>query len=1165
MRLPHHCIEHPIMATVLSIFIVLIGIAGYFTLPLAQFPEIAPPTVVVNAQYPGASAETVSSTVAAPIEQEINGVENMLYMSSQSTGDGQVAITVSFRLGTNIDDAQVLVQNRVAIAEPRLPAEVQRLGVTVRKTSPDMLMVAQLYSPDNSRDQLYLANYATLRIRDALLRVPGVGDVRMPTQMDYAMVVWLDPERVAAHNLTANEVVMALRTRNVQVAAGVINQPPVPSVGAFQVNIETLGRLSDPAQFEEVVVRTDSDGRIIRVKDIGRVEMTAQSYRAAANLDGRPSLPIQVYQQPGSNALDTAARVASEIQRLGERMPEGVSVAIPYNSTLFIEESVGAVYTTLAEAIILVVAVVMLFLQSWRAAIIPILAIPISLIGTFAVMAAMGYSLNNLSLLGLVLAIGIVVDDAIVVVENIERHLANGLAPKEAAHRSMDEISGALIAIALVLSAVFIPAAMVSGISGEFFRQFAITIASSTIISAVVSLTLSPALGAVLLRPHTPWRKARRGPLGWIARGFGAFNTGFEYMSVGYGALTKRILRFAVLSLVPYVGLLALTSYQIERAPRGFIPELDQGYFIVSVQLPPGAALSRTESVMTELSNRLTKLDGVAHVVAIAGLDGATFTNSSSAGLAVVPLKPFAERARTNLTVDAIMARVPSQTADITEARLIPIKPPAVRGLGNAGGFKMMVQDLEGGNPSNLESVLQDIVAEAARHPELVRVFTPFNTSTPKLHANVDRVKAEMLGVPANRVFETLEAYLGSSYVNDFNFLGRTFQVRVQADGAFRQDPAVIADFKARSDNGAMVPLSAVATFEEQSGPYRVPRYNLAAAGEVQGATAPGTSTGSALDLMERIAADTLPPGFGFEWTEVALQERLAGNSGLLVFAASIVFVFLLLAAQYESWTLPLSVMLIVPLCLLAGVSGILVMGMDLNILAQIGFIVLIGLAAKNAILIVEFARQAEADGASAPEAAANAARVRLRPIVMTSLAFILGAVPLVIADGAGAEMRRVLGVAVSAGMTGVTIFGLLIANRSSGEIVALDMKTGKRTVVARGLSLPVGVVEMSDCSIVTPQYSGRVTRILPDGQVQELGQSFNRPGVGILADGDNAVLAIDNGASVVRRVSFDGQSSVVVNGLSGSAVALGRAANGDLLVGTWGAGNIYRVAWPRS
>ncbi|WP_428032570.1 efflux RND transporter permease subunit [Ancylobacter sp.] len=1026
MRLAHFCIERPIFAGVMSILIVLIGLAGYVTLPLAQYPEIAPPTVVVNAQYPGASAEVVASTVAAPIEQEINGVEDMLYMSSQATGDGQLSITVTFALGTDVDDAQVLVQNRVAVAEPRLPEDVRRLGVTVRKTSPDLMMGIQLSSPDGSRSQLYLANYATLQIRDALLRVSGVGDVRLAASRDYAMVVWLDPDRVAARNLTAGEVVDALRAQNVQVAAGVVNQPPTPSQGAFQLNVEALGRLSEPSQFEDIIVRTDTEGRVTRVRDIARVELTAQTYRAGARFNGRPSQPILVYQQPGSNALETAARVIAEMQRLGERLPAGVAYDIPFNPTLFIQESVDEVYTTLAEAIVLVVVVVTLFLQSWRAALIPILAIPISLIGTFAVMAALGYSLNNLSLLGMVLAIGIVVDDAIVVVENIERHLARGLSPKEAAHVSMDEISGALVAIALVLSAVFIPAALVSGITGQFFRQFAVTIAASTLISAFVSLTLSPALGALLLKPHAHQATHRRGPLGWIPRGLKAFNTGFDRMSRGYGALTRRLLRLGIFMLVPYAGLLALTAFQMERTPRGFIPELDQGYFITAVQLPPGSSLSRTEEVMGQLSTRLLETEGVAHVVTIAGLDGATFTNASNSGIGFVILDPFADRTGPGLGIDAIMAALPRRLADLTEARVIPIKPASVRGMGNAGGFKMMVQDRTGAPPAELEAAVAAMVAEAARHPELTRVFTPFNTSTPKLYADIDRVKAEMLGVPSSRVFEALEVYLGSSYINDFNFLGRTFQVRAQADGAFRQDVSVIANFKTRSDSGAMVPLSSVATFEERSGPYRVPRYNLAAAAEVQGTATPGTSTGAALDRMERIASQLLPEGYSFEWTELALQERLAGNSGLIVFAASIVFVFLLLAAQYESWTLPLAVMLIVPMCLLAAVSGLLVMSMDMNILAQIGFVVLIGLAAKNAILIVEFARQREDEGASPAEAAAEAARVRLRPIIMTSLAFILGALPLVLAQGAGAELRQVLGISVFAGMLGVTFFGLI-------------------------------------------------------------------------------------------------------------------------------------------
>ncbi|WP_342241115.1 efflux RND transporter permease subunit [Inquilinus sp. OTU3971] len=1027
MRLPHLCIERPILATVLSVLIVLIGIAGYLTLPLAQYPEITPPTVVVRAQYPGASAEVVSSTVAVPIEQEINGVENMLYMSSQSTGDGQLSITVTFTLGTDLDEAQVLVQNRVAVAEPRLPEEVRRLGVTVRKSSPDILLVVQLFSPDGSRAPLYLSNYATLRIRDALLRVEGVGDVRMPTARDYAIQVWLDPDAVAARNLTAGEVLAALRAQNVQVAAGVVNEPPVSSDGAFELNVETLGRLSDPTEFDDIIVKTDADGRVTRIRDVARVELTAQSFRGGALFDGRTSQPIQVFQQPGSNALETADRVVAAMAELGRSLPAGVEYAIPFNPTRFIAESVSEVYKAILEAIALVVLVVILFLHSWRAAIIPILAIPISLIGTFAVMAGLGYSLNNLSLLGLVLAIGIVVDDAIVVVENVERHLRAGLSPKEAAHRSMEEISGALIAIALVLCAVFVPAAMMSGISGRFFRQFAVTIAAATAISAFVSLTLSPALCALLLRPQDDHAaKPRNVLLRGLAAGARGFNAGFDRLSLGYGGLTRRLLRIGLLVLAAYAGLLGLTGWQFSRVPTGFIPVMDQGYFLTAVQLPPGAALARTDAAMKAVSDRLDATPGVAHTVAIAGLDGATFTSASNSGVVFAILDPYEARAGRGQSVDRVIADLTARLADVPEARVVPIKPPSVRGMGNTGGFKLMVEDLAGGTPEELEAAVRQVVAAAGQSPEFANVFSPFNTATPKLYADIDRVKAEMLGVPASRVFETLEIYLGSAYVNDFNLLGRTFQVRAQADARFRQDPSALEGLKTRSDSGAMVPIGSVATFEERAGAYRIPRYNLYPAAEVQGAAAAGVSTGTALDRMEQIAAETLPEGYGFEWTEVALQERLADTSALLVFAASAMFVFLLLAALYESWTLPLSVVLIVPMCLLAALTGLLAAAMDVNILAQIGFVVLIGLAAKNAILIVEFARQAEAAGADRFAAAIEAARVRLRPIVMTSLAFILGVVPLVLATGAGAEMRQSLGVVVFFGMIGVTAFGLI-------------------------------------------------------------------------------------------------------------------------------------------
>ncbi|MGO4723489.1 MULTISPECIES: efflux RND transporter permease subunit [unclassified Inquilinus] len=1028
MKFSHFCIDRPIFATVLSILIVLLGAAAYFTLPVAQYPEIAPPTVVVRAQYPGASADVVANTVATPIEQEINGVENMLYMSSQATGDGQLAITVTFSLGTDLDIAQVLVQNRVAVAEPRLPEEVRSLGVTTNKSSPDLLMVIHLTSPDGSRDPLYLSNYATLQVRDVLARLHGVGDVRVIGARDYSMRIWLDPDKVQSRNLTAGDVVAALRAQNVQVASGVLNQPPTPNPGAYQLNVETLGRLTDTRQFGNIVIKTDSDGRVTRVRDIARVELAAQDYTTNGYLDQQPAIPLLIFQQPGTNALDTANSMLATMADLSKVFPPGVHYDVVYNPTTFIAESVQEVEKTIWEAVALVVIVVIVFLQTWRAAIIPVVAIPISLVGTFMLMAGLGYSLNNLSLFGLVLAIGIVVDDAIVVVENVERHLREGKSPKEAAHLTMDEVGGALIAIALVLCAVFIPAALISGITGQFFRQFAVTIAAATVISAFVSLTLSPALCALLLKPHEEHHSRRKTfilfrPITAFFRGFNWF---FDRLSLGYGGLTRQFIRFSVVMLVAYVGLIALTGVQFSRAPTGFIPQQDQGYLITVIQLPPGSSLARTDAVVKQVAKIVTETPGVAHAVAFAGFDGATFTNASNAGAVFSPFLPFAERDPKGQTADAIQADLGKRLSAIQDAFIITIQPPPVRGIGTGGGFKLMIQDKLGRGLPALDAATQEVVAAANQVPGLAGVFSLFNTRTPKLYADIDRVKAEMLGVPASRVFEALEIYLGSSYVNDFNYLGRTFRVTAQADGKFRVNLRDVGNYKTRSDSGGMVPLSAVASFRNETGAYRVPRYNLYPAAEVQGAAAPGYSTGFALDAMEKVAADTLPPGFGFEWTEIALQQKLAGNTGMLVFVASVVFVFLLLAAQYESWTLPLSVILIVPMCLLAAVTGLLIRGYDVNILAQIGFVVLIGLAAKNAILIVEFARQAEAAGDTRQQAAVDAARTRLRPILMTSFAFIFGVVPLVIATGAGYEMRRSLGTAVFSGMIGVTVFGLM-------------------------------------------------------------------------------------------------------------------------------------------
>jgi HAE1 family hydrophobic/amphiphilic exporter-1 len=1026
MRFSHFFIDRPIFATVLSVFITLVGAAAYFTLPVAQYPEIAPPTIEIRASYPGASAEVVSNTVATPLEQEVNGVENMLYLTSQATGDGNLVVTATFKLGTNLDMAQVLVQNRVSAAEPRLPEEVRRIGVTVRKNSPDLMMVIHLTSPDKSRDQLYMSNYATLQIKDVLARLDGVGDVRIFGARDYSMRVWLDPEKIAARNLTATEVVTALQAQNVQVAAGALNAPPVPTSGAFQLNIETLGRLSDTRQFGNIVVKSEPNGAITRIRDIGRVEIGAQDYSTNSYLDDRQAVALLIFQRPGSNALATADTVLKTMAELSKSFPVGLAHSVVYNPTEFIAESVHEVIKTIYEAVILVVIVVILFLQSWRASLIPIVAIPVSLVGTFVVLAAMGYSLNNLSLFGLVLAVGIVVDDAIVVVENVERNLRLGLSPRDATKRTMDEVGGALIAIALVLTAVFVPAAFITGISGQFFRQFAVTITAATVISCFVSLTLSPALCTVLFKPHD--HNPPKGNI--LTRGirgfFGGFNAVFDRLSGGYGSLTRRLVRLSVLMLVVYAGLIALTGWQFNRAPTGFIPQQDQGYLITVLQLPPGSSLERTDAVIRQAAKIIQGTEGVAHAVQFAGFDGATFTNAPNAGAIFVPMKPFAERAAQGLSANVMLQKLQKNLSAVQGAFIIVIAPPPVRGIGNAGGFKMMVQDRRGRGLHALEDAVHSIIGAANQTPGLMGVFSLFNTKTPKIYADIDRAKAEMLGVSADQVFKTLEVYVGSSFVNEFNYLGRTYRVTAQADGAFRQNLHDIANLKTRNMAGDMVPLGAVASFNDMTGPYRVPRYNLYQAVEIQGSTQPGTSAGYGLEAMEKLAAENLPDGFGFEWTELAYQQKLAGNTGLLVFGAAVVFVFLVLAAQYESWSLPLSVVLIVPMCLLAAVSGLLFRAIEVNILAQVGFVVLIGLAAKNAILIVEFAKQAEDEGVDRFAAATQAAQSRLRPILMTSFAFILGVLPLVVAKGAGAEMRQSLGTAVFYGMIGVTFFGLI-------------------------------------------------------------------------------------------------------------------------------------------
>ena len=1028
MRFTHSFIDRPVLATVLSIIIVIVGAISFVSLPVAQYPDIAPPTIQVTAVYPGANAETVARTVATPIEQQINGVRDMLYMKSENTGDGRMTLTVTFKLGTDLDDAQVLVQNRVAIAEPRLPEAVRRLGVTVQKSSPDLMMVIHILSPDGSRDNLYISNYARSQIVDELARLDGVGQVTVFGERAYSMRVWLNPDRIAAFRLTAGEVVAALRSNNVQVAAGTLNQLPHSSPGAYELNVETQGRLLQPEEFGNIVVKRGEGGSTVRVRDIARVELAAQDILNIGYLDKDSALPIGVFQRPGSNALSTAEGLIKKIDELSRSFPPGIRHEIVYNPTEFIEESVDAVYQTIVEAAILVILVVILFLQNLRSSLVPIVAIPVSLIGTFAVLAVLGYSLNNLSLLGLVLAIGIVVDDAIVVVENVERYLAEGMTARDAAHKTMDEVGGALIATTAVLLAVFIPTAFITGISGQFYAQFAITIATATVISTIVSLTLSPAMCALYLRASGTGTRETGffSTILWPIRKFGdGFNAAFNRVSGGYAVITKRLIRLPLVMLIGYAAFIGLAVERFQSTPQGFIPPLDRGFLIAVVQLPPGSSLSRTDAVVRKASDILLKVDGVHHTVGFTGLDGATFTNAPNSGAVFFTMKPFNKRMGPRDDEYDILGRAFGALQSIKEASIFVVAPPSVSGIGNAGGWKLYVQDRRARGVAALEGATQQLAAAANQTPGLIQVFSLFNTRTPKIYADIDRVKAEMLSIPADRLLETLEIYLGSAYVNDFNFLGRTYRVTAQVDAEFRDDPADILELRARSTTGAMIPLGTVAKLELKTGPHRLPRYNLYDAAELFGASAPGVATGDAIQTMEQLAARVLPEGFTIEWTELALQEKIAGNTAMLVFALAVVFVFLVLAALYESWLLPLAVILIVPMCLLTAILGVNLRGLDNNILVQIGLVVLIAIAAKNAILIVEFARRAEQDGADRFEAVLQATRVRLRPIMMTSLSFILGVVPLVIATGAGAEMRQSLGTAVFAGTIGVTLFGL--------------------------------------------------------------------------------------------------------------------------------------------
>jgi hydrophobe/amphiphile efflux-1 (HAE1) family protein len=1025
MRLSHFFIDRPIFAAVVSIIFVIVGAVSFGRLPVAQYPDIAPPVVRVSGQYPGASADVVAATVAAPLEQEINGVENMLYISSNSTGDGRFQIDVTFDLGTNLDIAQVQVQNRVATAQPRIPLDVRNIGVTTAKSSPDLMMVVHLYSPDKSRDTLFISNYAKVQITDVLSRIYGVGNVTVFGARDYSMRVWLDPDRLQSLGLTTGDVVTALQGQNVQVAAGVLNQPPVAQPGAFQVAVRTLGRLVDSNEFANIVVKQSADA-VVRLKDVARVELAAVDYSINSYLDRDPAVALGIFQLPGSNALATAEQIKSTMNELSKSFPEGLKHTIIYNPTEFIQQSVDAVVTTIAEAILLVVLVVILFLQTWRAAIIPIVAIPVSLVGTFFFMAMFGFSLNNLSLFGLVLAIGIVVDDAIVVVENVERNIAAGLSPREAARRSMDEVGGALIAIALVLCAVFVPAAFITGISGQFYRQFALTIAGATVISLIVSLTLSPAMCALLLKPHTNHRRDR-----WWERPihgfFRAFNFGFDALGRGYGWLAARIVRFAVVMLVLYAGIIAFGLNEFRKAPVGFIPQVDQGYLVIVTQLPGGASLARTDEVNRRAVEAALEVPGITHAANFVGFSGATFTNAPNSGAIFVTLEPFEERAKDpRKSAPAIQLALLQKLSAIQEGLVLVIAPPPVRGLGTSGGFRMMVQDRAGRGPEALQGAVYAMMGRAAQTPGVNQVFSLFENSTPQLYLDIDRTKAQMLGINVPDVFGALQTYLGSFYVNDFNLLGRTFRVTAQAESSFRLAPKDVLQIRVRNSSGETVPLGSFTTVRDITGPYRVPRYNLYPAAELDGTPAPGTSQGQAIQIMQQLAAETLPDGFSYEWTTLAFQQIRAGDTAVFAFVLAVVFVFLVLAAQYESVTLPLAVILIVPMCLIASITGVVWRGQDNNILTQVGFIVLIGLAAKNAILIVEFAKQLEDQGRDRWAAAVEAAHLRLRPILMTSLAFIFGVVPLVWAIGAGAELRQALGTAVFAGMIGVTAFGLI-------------------------------------------------------------------------------------------------------------------------------------------
>jgi multidrug efflux pump len=1054
MNLSKFFIDRPIFAGVLSVLIFVAGLLALRVMPISEYPEVVPPQVIVRATYPGASPKVIAATVATPIEEQINGVEDMLYMSSQATTDGVMTLTVTFKLGTDPDKATQLVQNRVAQAEPRLPEEVRSLGITTAKSSPNFIMVVHLISPNDRYDITYLRNYGVLNVKDRLARISGVGQIDIFGAGDYSMRVWLDPQKIAEHGLSAGDVVNEIRAQNIQAAAGIIGaSPSVPGVD-LQLSVNAQGRLETEEEFGEIVVKTGTDGQVVRLRDVARIELGAADYALRSLLDNKQAVGVGVFQAPGSNALEIADNVRATMEEVKKTMPEGVDYAIVYDTTQFVRASIEAVIHTLLEAVLLVVIVVVVFLQTWRASIIPLLAVPVSIVGTFAVMHLFGFSINALTLFGLVLAIGIVVDDAIVVVENVERNIEAGLTPREASYRAMTEVSGPIIAIALVLVAVFVPLAFITGLTGQFYRQFALTIAISTVISAINSLTLSPALSALLLRGHhaPPDRLQRiiNFLFGWFFR---IFNWVFARGSNGYSRGVRGVLTQKTLVMLVYAVMLGATYWLFQAVPGGFVPAQDKQYLVGFAQLPDGATLDRTEEVIRRMSEITMQEPGVESAVAFPGLSIAGFSNSSNSGIVFSTLKPFEERRDPSLSAGAIAMSLNQKYGVIKDAFIAMFPPPPVQGLGVVGGFKLQIEDRAGRGYEALSEVTNAFMAKAMAAPELTGQFTTYQINVPQLFTNIDRVKARQLGVPIQSVFETLQIYLGSLYANDFNKFGRTYSVRVQADAAYRAHPEDIGKLKVRSNSGEMIPLSALLRVETTAGPERAQRYNGFLTADFNASPAPGYSSGQAQDAAKRIATEVLPPGFDYEWTDLTYQEILAGNSAVLVFPLAILLVFLVLAAQYESLTLPIAIILIVPMGLLAALTGVWLSGGDNNIFTQIGLVVLVGLSAKNAILIVEFARELEFAGRTPVQAAIEASRLRLRPILMTSFAFIMGVVPLVYSIGAGAEMRQAMGIAVFAGMIGVTMFGLFL---TPVFYVLLRRLAGNRKLTQHGDALPM-------------------------------------------------------------------------------------------------------------